>query len=198
MTGTAEEVTGELWRVYALPVVNIPTHKNSRRKLLSQRVYASDDLKWQAVAERAVELQAKGRPVLIGTQSLAASEYLSEQLHAGGIEHQLLNARQDAAEAAIVAAAGEPEESPLQPAWRAGARILNSVIRSRHRAGCMLLSPGCMILPGGPSAAGPLCPSGRSGQLRVYAVTGRQCAEQPLGYGVRLCTAVAAARMAEE
>ncbi|WP_261842141.1 preprotein translocase subunit SecA [Aliamphritea ceti] len=106
MTGTAEEVTAELWRVYELPVVNIPTHKYSQRKLLRQLVYPDDATKWHAVAERAMTLQSQGRPVLIGTQSLAASEYLSEILQAMGIEHQVLNARQDAEEAEIVAAAG--------------------------------------------------------------------------------------------
>jgi preprotein translocase subunit SecA len=107
MTGTAEECTKEFWRVYALPVVTIPTNKNSRRKLLSQRVYISDIEKWQAVISSVKNLQKQNRPVLVGTQSLAASEHLSRFLEQEGIEHQVLNARQDKIEAEIVAVAGE-------------------------------------------------------------------------------------------
>jgi preprotein translocase subunit SecA len=107
MTGTAEECTKEFWRVYALPVVTIPTNKNSRRKLVSQRVYSSDIEKWQAVIASVKVLQKQNRPVLVGTQSLAASEHLSRFLEQEGIKHQVLNARQDKIEAEIVAAAGK-------------------------------------------------------------------------------------------
>lgn len=107
MTGTAEEVKSELWRVYALPVVDVPTHKPNRRKLLQRKVFRDDEKKWLAIAKRVKELQVQLRPVLVGTQSLSASEHLSALLKEKGIEHQVLNARQDKREAEIVAQAGE-------------------------------------------------------------------------------------------
>jgi preprotein translocase subunit SecA len=107
MTGTAEEVKTELWRVYELPVVGVPTHKLSRRRCFPPKVYLNDNEKWHAVTARVRELQAMQRPILIGTQSLSASEYLSLVLAEAGIEHQVLNARQDKVEAQIVASAGE-------------------------------------------------------------------------------------------
>jgi len=107
MTGTTEGCKSELWNVYELPIVTIPTHKSSRRKLLQQCVYASDKEKWQAVVMNIKAMQLVGRPVLVGTQSLAASEYLSELLNHENITHQVLNARQDKHEADIIALAGD-------------------------------------------------------------------------------------------
>ncbi|MEH6442875.1 MAG: prepilin peptidase [Oceanospirillaceae bacterium] len=107
MTGTAEEVAGELWRVYALPVVSIATNKPNKRHRQSQQVYADDRQKWQAVCDKTRILQGQGRPVLIGTQSLLASEQLSNILTEQGVDHQILNAKQDAQEADIVAHAGD-------------------------------------------------------------------------------------------
>ncbi|WED29093.1 preprotein translocase subunit SecA [Vibrio sp. DW001] len=107
MTGTAEEVKSELWQVYELPVVDVPTHKTNQRKLIQRKVYFDDHAKWLAISERVTELKAQLRPVLVGTQSLAASEYLSDILTGEGIEHQVLNARQDEQEAEIVAQAGD-------------------------------------------------------------------------------------------
>jgi preprotein translocase subunit SecA len=107
MTGTAREVGRELWSVYRLPVVTIPTHRPARRRILQERVFAQSAAKWQAVVASVREIQATGRPVLIGTRSVAASEHLSGLLQAADIAHQVLNARQDQEEAAIVARAGE-------------------------------------------------------------------------------------------
>ncbi|EAR60222.1 preprotein translocase subunit SecA [Neptuniibacter caesariensis] len=108
MTGTAKEVMPELWQVYGLPVVNIPTNKPSRRKKLGVSISPTEHEKWQKVAEGVRHLHSQGRPVLVGTHSVAASEHLSERLLKLGIEHQLLNAKQDQSEADIVARAGEP------------------------------------------------------------------------------------------
>jgi preprotein translocase subunit SecA len=107
MTGTAKEVSGELWSVYGLPVVRVPTHRPSRRQSSGDRVFATDAEKWDAIVERVRALHAIGRPVLIGTRSVAASEKLSALLTEDDLEHQLLNARQDKQEAEIVAQAGE-------------------------------------------------------------------------------------------
>lgn len=108
MTGTAAEVMPELRRVYDLEVFRIPTHLPSARKRLPNRCWTKSDDRWQAVTEHAAGLIQSGAAVLIGTRSVEASESLSERFKARGIEHFVLNARNDKKEAEIVAAAGEP------------------------------------------------------------------------------------------
>ncbi len=108
MTGTAREVTSELWSIYRLKVVSIPTNRPLNRIHLPDRVYATAADKWHAVVNVAGELHRQGRPVLVGTRSVAASEHLSKLLTAAGLLHRVLNARQDQEEAEIVAQAGEP------------------------------------------------------------------------------------------
>jgi preprotein translocase subunit SecA len=106
MTGTAREVAGELWSVYRLATLRIPTNRPKRRKLYPEQVYATQEEKWAAVVRRIEEIHAQGRPVLVGTRSVQASDTLSRLLRERSLEHALLNARQDAEEAAIVAQAG--------------------------------------------------------------------------------------------
>jgi preprotein translocase subunit SecA len=108
MTGTAREAAGELGRTYGLSVVRIPTHRPVRRTDGGERVYAAQEEKWSAVLERIRALHLGGRPVLIGTRSVGASETLAARLAAERIPHRVLNARQDAEEAEIIACAGEP------------------------------------------------------------------------------------------
>ena len=107
MTGTAHEVAGELWSVYRLATVAVPTNRPLKRRGLPTRVYPSAKAKWQSVVDSIAAQQNAGRPVLVGTRSVAASEHLSGLLTARGLEHQVLNARQDREEAEIVASAGE-------------------------------------------------------------------------------------------
>lgn len=107
MTGTAQEVAGELWNVYRLATVTIPTNRPLQRRSHGDRLFATADQKWDAVVDRIGELRGQGRPVLVGTRSVAASEVLSAHLIKAHIEHVVLNARQDEAEASVVAAAGE-------------------------------------------------------------------------------------------
>jgi preprotein translocase subunit SecA len=107
-TGTAREVARELWSVYGLRTVRIPTRLPVRRQALGTRVFATAEARWAAVVARVREMRDAGRPVLVGTGSVAASEHLSRLLAAAGLPHRVLNARQDAHEAAIVAQAGEP------------------------------------------------------------------------------------------
>jgi preprotein translocase subunit SecA len=107
MTGTAREIAAELWSVYRLPVVKVPTNRPVKRRDLGEAVYATTAEKWRAVVARLRELNQTGRPVLVGTRSVGASEELSRLLTAAGLKHQLLNARQDKAEAEIVAQAGQ-------------------------------------------------------------------------------------------
>jgi len=108
MTGTAREVARELWAVYRLPVVTIPTNKPVQRRRLPDLAFLTAEEKWAAIVESLRAMQAQRRPVLVGTRSVAASEHLSELLHEAGLAHQVLNARQDQEEAEIVARAGEP------------------------------------------------------------------------------------------
>ncbi|MGH8765128.1 MAG: prepilin peptidase [Burkholderiales bacterium] len=108
MTGTGREVARELWAVYRLAVVTIPTNRPVRRKRLPDEVYVTAEEKWAAIVGKLRQLQAENRPVLVGTRSVAASEHLSGLLTAAGLAHQVLNARQDQEEAEVVARAGEP------------------------------------------------------------------------------------------
>jgi preprotein translocase subunit SecA len=107
MTGTAREVARELWAVYRLPVVSIPTNRPVQRRRLPDQVHLSADAKWSAIVETLRKLHAEGRPVLVGTRSVAASEHLSALLTSAGLHHQVLNARQDQEEAKVIANAGE-------------------------------------------------------------------------------------------
>jgi preprotein translocase subunit SecA len=108
MSGTAAEVAPELEAVYGLASARVPTHRPSRRVDHGTQLCASAAEKWRAVAAAVARTIDAGRPVLVGTRSVAASEELSGVLAAHGIEHVVLNARQDREEAAIVARAGEP------------------------------------------------------------------------------------------
>lgn len=106
MTGTAREVVGELWSVYQLGVATIPTNRPMQRVGFPDRVFEISDARWTAVVGAVEQSHAKGLAVLIGTRSVAASEHLSRLLHAAGLPHRVLNARQDREEAEIVAQAG--------------------------------------------------------------------------------------------
>ena len=108
MSGTLWEARGELHSMYGLDIVKVPLRKKSRRKLMPSRLFADRDEQWDAVVARIGEVSGAGRPVLVGTDSVADSESLSERLTAASLEHAVLNARHDQEEAAIVARAGEP------------------------------------------------------------------------------------------
>ena len=108
MTGTAREVAPELEAVYGLETVRVPTNRATRRLDHGTRLYRSRREKWAAVADAIDRMRTAGRPVLVGTRSVGASEELSAVLASHEIEHVVLNARQDSEEAQIVARAGEP------------------------------------------------------------------------------------------
>ncbi|MFD1341158.1 preprotein translocase subunit SecA [Litorisediminicola beolgyonensis] len=107
MTGTAREVKDELRAVYRLDVLRVPPHRRSRRVFLPGRVLPGLEAKREAIADAAAALADAGRPVLIGTRSVAASAALSDVLTARGLSHQVLNAEAEAEEAEIIARAGE-------------------------------------------------------------------------------------------
>jgi preprotein translocase subunit SecA len=109
MTGTAREVAAEVRRVYGLDVVRIPLNRPSQRRILSPQMHGTRLQKWAAVADQVERLAiGRGRPVLIGTRSVRASEEISALLNERGIDHALLNAKQDRQEAEVVAQAGQP------------------------------------------------------------------------------------------
>ncbi|GMQ95753.1 MAG: hypothetical protein BMS9Abin14_207 [Gammaproteobacteria bacterium] len=108
MTGTAREVAAELSSVYRLEVVRVPPHKRLRRRMLGERLYPSDQIKWARIVSSIAALHRKRRPVLVGTRSVAASEHLSGLLRAAALPHQVLSARQNQEEATVIARAGEP------------------------------------------------------------------------------------------
>ena len=107
MTGTAREVATELWSVYRLHVVSIPTSRPMQRRAEPFRVYHSAEGKWHVIVNRIARLHEEGRPVLVGTRSVAASEHLSTLLTEAGLPHRILNARQDEDEADIISQAGQ-------------------------------------------------------------------------------------------
>jgi preprotein translocase subunit SecA len=107
-TGTAQEVSRELWQVYRLRTFVVPTRRPVQRRDAGTRVFATQQEKWSAVVESVRAAREREQPVLVGTCSVAASEHLSRLLQEQKIAHRVLNARQDEHEAAIVAEAGEP------------------------------------------------------------------------------------------
>ena len=108
MTGTAETEAGEFWSIYKLDVVNIPTNRPIQRKDGDDLIYKTKKDKYNAVIEDIVKLSNAGRPVLVGTTSVEISELLSRMLKLRGIKHNVLNAKQHAKEADVVAEAGQP------------------------------------------------------------------------------------------
>ena len=107
MTGTAETEAGEFWSIYKLDVVVIPTNRPIARKDQNDVIYKTKKAKFDAVINKVVELTKEGRPVLVGTTDVETSELLSRMLRLRGIEHQVLNAKQHAREAEVVAHAGK-------------------------------------------------------------------------------------------
>ena len=108
MTGTAREVQDELWNVYGLHTLRMPTNRPVIRRRLKERIYPTRQEKWRAVTGRIAELHACGRAVLVGTRTVAASEELAAFVREAGLPHQVLNARQDAEEALVISRAGQP------------------------------------------------------------------------------------------
>ena len=107
MTGTAETEAGEFWKIYKLDVVVIPTNRPVVRMDNEDLIYKTKKAKYAAVIDKVAELQNAGRPVLVGTTDVETSELLSRLLRLRGIKHNVLNAKEHAREAEIVAFAGQ-------------------------------------------------------------------------------------------
>jgi preprotein translocase subunit SecA len=106
MTGTAETEAAEFMSTYRLGVIPIPTNKPMIRKDQPDLIYKNEEVKFNMVVEDIVDRHAKGQPVLVGTTSVEKSEYLSVLLAKRGIRHEVLNAKNNAREASIIAMAG--------------------------------------------------------------------------------------------
>ena len=107
MTGTAETEAGEFWSIYKLDVVVIPTNRPVIRDDQDDLIYKTKKAKYMAVINKVKELTDAGRPVLVGTTDVETSELLSRMLRMRGIRHNVLNAKEHAREAEIVAQAGQ-------------------------------------------------------------------------------------------
>lgn len=108
MTGTADTEAEEFGKIYNLEVVVIPTNEPIARKDHADVIYATKSAKYKAVAELIKECHAKNQPVLVGTVAIESSEVLSKYLTEAGLKHEVLNAKQHAREAEIIANAGQP------------------------------------------------------------------------------------------
>jgi preprotein translocase subunit SecA len=107
MTGTAMTESEEFHQIYKLDVVAIPSNRDLARQDRTDRIYRNEAAKFKAIVDQVKELQEIGQPVLIGTASIEKNERLGNMLKKAGIDHQVLNAKNNEREAKIVAAAGE-------------------------------------------------------------------------------------------
>ncbi len=106
MTGTADTEAFEFQSIYGLEVIVIPTHRPMVRKDHADQVYLTQEDKYVAIVEDIKDCVERGQPVLVGTTSIEVSEYISDLLNKAKIKHEVLNAKQHAREAEIVAQAG--------------------------------------------------------------------------------------------
>jgi preprotein translocase subunit SecA len=106
MTGTAATQAEEFWKVYKLPVTVIPTNRPVIRQDMADILYADAGARNRALVDEIAKVHATGRPILVGTASVVESELLSRRLQIAGIRHSVLNARNDEAEAEVIAQAG--------------------------------------------------------------------------------------------
>ncbi len=107
MTGTAMTEEDEFKEIYKLDVISIPTNKPVIRKDHNDQVYSSEKGKYSAIIDKIIECHDKGQPILVGTVSIEKSELISAMLKRKGVKHEVLNAKQHAKEAEIVAQAGK-------------------------------------------------------------------------------------------
>ena len=210
MTGTAQTEANELFQTYKLGVVPIPTNKPMIRADETDLIYKTEDAKFAAVIDDIAERHEEGQPVLVGTASVAKSERLSSLLLRKGIPHEVLNAKQHAREAAIIAARrpqgrGHHRHQHGRSRYRHPARRQPGVLR-RRRAARARAQPGRDARGvrgrlagraregqggrrqgarrGRPSSAGCTC-SAPSGTSRGASTT--SCAAAPAGRATRAC-----------
>ncbi len=158
MTGTAWPSRGEFRRVYRKSVICIPTHRPIQRQELPSHVFVREDEKWDAIVQEIAAMLANGRPVLVGTRNVEASEVLSARLSQQNIAHQVLNARHIEQEANIVAQAGHPGrvtvatnmagrgtdiKLPAEVVSAGGLHVILSEMHESSRIDWQLIGRGC-------------------------------------------------------
>ncbi|MCF6310865.1 MAG: hypothetical protein L3J39_00285 [Verrucomicrobiales bacterium] len=107
MTGTGQESAGEFWHFFKMPVIPIPEHRPCARDVLPERVYISRETCFSAILRDIQERKQAGQPVLVGTRTIQVSEDISELLKEKGVQHRVLNAKQDEEESDIISTAGQ-------------------------------------------------------------------------------------------
>ena len=173
LSGTLREARAEMRAVYGLPVVRVAPHRASRCRGLPPRRFADAASLHAAVVARAFEMRAAGRPILIGTDSVAASLEISAALAAHGIAHEVLNALNDAAEAAIVARAGTAGRVTV--ATRMAGRGTDIVLDDTARAAGGLHVLSCQDNPSGRldrQLAGRAARGGDPGSTEAWRLAG--------------------------
>ena len=175
MTGTAMDSARELPQIYRCHVLPIPTNRPAIRQRLRTQVFGTAEQKWAAVVEEICQLHAKGRPVLIGTRSIDKSEHLSKLLAAQGIEHAMLNAHHLAAEADIVAQAGQAGRVTVSTNMAGrGTDIKLGEGHRRARRPARDLHRNARRRPHRPPVGRPLRPARRSGHVPPVPGPGRR------------------------
>ena len=106
LTGTAREVARELWAIYRLPMVRLPTHRPMQRQSRGTTIVADEAAKWRSLAAQVIAQHGRGRPVLVGTRTVSAAQAASQALRTAGLPHEVLSAEHNAHEAAVIARAG--------------------------------------------------------------------------------------------
>ena len=139
MTGTAADSAGEMERVYGRPVTVIPTNKPVIRTQEPTRYFRSAEAKWSAIVERIRQEHDSGRPLLIGTRSVEASQLLSERLEVLGLKHSVLNAHHHEEEANLIARAGEPGAITVATNMAGRGTDIKLTPESRKRGGLMVI-----------------------------------------------------------
>ena len=162
MTGTASTEAGELWDIYKLDVVVIPTNRPITRHDLQDRVYKTAREKYAAVIDEIEEMRNIGRPVLVGTTSVEISELLSKMLNMRKISHNVLNAKLHQKEAQIITEAGRSENGlgAVTIATNMAGRGTDIKLTDEARPG---------RTPHGRSPGAPLSPPGREQRLSIMA-----------------------------
>ncbi len=161
MTGTAASDARELKRVYKVNVFKVPTNRPGRRVWKTDRVFSTEEEKFQAVAQQIVEWHHKGVPVLIGTRSIEKSERLSALLNAEKIEHQILNAKNHEIEAQIVSQAGGPGKVTVATNMAGRGTDIKLDPRSPPTAACTSSAPSGTSR-GGSTASSPAAAPARA------------------------------------
>ena len=139
MTGTAETEAGEFWTIYKLDVITIPTNRKMSRFDHEDKVYKTVREKYSAVADEIQELVDAGRPILVGTTSVDNSELLSRMLSIRKIQHNVLNAKQHAREADIVAEAGQSGKVTIATNMAGRGTDIKLSIDSRNSGGLAIV-----------------------------------------------------------